>query len=33
MQYIGEYVGVVDINELKIIEGDLPSKASSMVLE
>ena len=29
----GEYVGVVDINELKIIEGDLPSKASSMVLE
>lgn len=23
----------VDINELKIIEGDLPSKASSMVLE
>ena len=23
----------MDINELKIIEGDLPSKASSMVLE
>ena len=29
----GEYVGVIDINELKIIEGDLPNKASSMVLE
>ena len=29
----GEYVGVIDINELKMIEGDLPNKAHSLVLE
>ncbi|TXJ43028.1 DUF4160 domain-containing protein [Brachyspira pilosicoli] len=29
----GEYVGVIDINELKMIEGDLPNKAYSLVLE
>ena len=29
----GEYVGVIDINELKMIEGDLLNKACSLVLE
>lgn len=29
----GEYVGVVDIQTQKMIEGDLPSKALSMVQE
>ncbi|MEI0510284.1 DUF4160 domain-containing protein [Brachyspira intermedia] len=29
----GEYIGVIDINELKMIEGDLPNKACSLVLE
>ncbi|MCZ9851220.1 DUF4160 domain-containing protein [Brachyspira hyodysenteriae] len=29
----GEYVGVIDINKLKMIEGDLPNKACSLVLE
>ena len=29
----GEYNGVIDLNEVKIIEGDLPSKAASMAIE
>lgn len=29
----GEYIGVVDISNCKIISGDLPEKASSLVLE
>ena len=29
----GEYVGVIDINELKMIEGDLLNKACSLVFE
>jgi len=29
----GEYTGVFDINTLKMTEGDLPTKAQSMVLE
>ncbi len=29
----GEYVGVIDIKALKMMEGDLPSKALALVLE
>ena len=29
----GEYVSAIDINTLKVIEGDLPSKALSLVNE
>lgn len=29
----GEYNGVIDLNEVKIIEGDLPGKAASMAIE
>jgi hypothetical protein len=29
----GEYNGIFDIKELKMLEGDLPPKAISMVLE
>ena len=29
----GEYNGVIDLNEVKIIEGDLPGKAVSMAIE
>ncbi|MDR3149531.1 MAG: DUF4160 domain-containing protein [Oscillospiraceae bacterium] len=29
----GEYVGVIDINTLRMIEGDLPSKALDLVRE
>lgn len=28
----GEYKGIVDINELKLIEGDLPKRALSLIL-
>ena len=29
----GEYVGVIDLNSLKMLEGDLPKKALSLVQE
>ncbi|MCL1806399.1 MAG: DUF4160 domain-containing protein [Oscillospiraceae bacterium] len=29
----GEYLGVIDIQTLEMLEGDLPSKALSLVLE
>lgn len=29
----GEYIGAIDINEGKLLEGDLPSKALSLVQE
>lgn len=29
----GEYIAVISINEFEILEGDLPSKAISLVLE
>lgn len=29
----GEYIAAISINEFKILEGDLPSKAISLVLE
>ena len=29
----GDYSGVFDLNELKMTEGDLPSKAQDLVLE
>lgn len=29
----GEYIGAIDINTLKMLEGDLPNKALSLVAE
>lgn len=29
----GEYVGMIDINKIELIEGDLPRRAEKMVLE